>query len=129
MMMAVEAEEKTLKERIRHGMDIHRRRVDALVVIERDGRRGGLLVHCDGACSTSHTTVRTGDVKVDMVCACRSRRKRDVSGSVGVAFGSRDCPQVLVGTTRVAVQLHLLAQTAGGVARDAGCRGVEKSDI
>ena len=54
-------------------MDIHRRRVDTLVVIERDRRCGRLLVHCDGAGGTSHTTVRTGNVKVDIVGAWLSR--------------------------------------------------------
>ncbi len=83
----------------------------------------------DCAGGTFHTTVGTGDIKVDIVCACCSGRKRNISGVVSVVFGTCDCPIVTVSATRIAIQLHLLAKAVGGITRDTGGWGIEESDI
>ena len=114
------------------GMNIYRRRVDALVTIKRYGRCCGLLMYRDGAGGTFHTTVGTGDIKVDIVCACCSGRECDISG-IGdvkqIVVGVCDCPIIIIIATRIAVQFHFFAKAISGVACDAGCRSIEKINI
>ena len=68
------------------GMNIYGRCMDAFIAVERNGRRGRLLVHCDGAGGTSHTTIGACNVKVDVIYTCCSGCKSDVGGSVCMAF-------------------------------------------
>ena len=51
------------------GMYIYRGRVDALVTIKRYGRCGRLRGYYDSAGGCFCAMVRTGNVKVDIVCA------------------------------------------------------------
>ena len=91
-----------------------------------------MRVHCDSAGGRFRATVCTGNNKCDVIDTCFRRRKRYVCGIGNVkqiVVRVCDYPGILVSNARVAIQLHLLAQTVGGVASDAGSGGVEEADI